>query len=48
MCSPILYRFVDGYSRQTAKLHGLTFVTRNTGDVKATGVPLLNPFEPAS
>ena len=47
-CSPDPLPVVDGLLAATAKLHGLTFVTRNTGDVKATGVPLLNPFEPAS
>jgi hypothetical protein len=29
----------------TAKVRGLTFVTRNTADLIRTGVPLLNPFE---
>ena len=28
-----------------AKVHGSTVVTRNTGDFKSFGVPLLNPFE---
>lgn len=27
----------------TALHHGLTFVTRNTADVRLTGVPLFNP-----
>ena len=29
----------------TARVHGLTLVTRNTTDLVRTGVPLLNPFE---
>ena len=36
---------VDGLLAATAKIHGLTLVTRNTADVARTGVPLLNPFE---
>jgi predicted nucleic acid-binding protein len=28
----------------TARVHGLTLVTRNTRDVARTGVPYLNPF----
>ena len=35
---------VDGLLAATAKIHGLTLVTRNTKDVIRTGVPLLNPF----
>jgi toxin FitB len=35
---------VDGLMAATAKVHGLTFVTRNIGDVARTGVRLLNPF----
>ncbi|MHB8619499.1 MAG: PIN domain-containing protein [Chloroflexota bacterium] len=37
---------VDGLMAATAKLMGLTFVTRNTADVARTGASLLNPFEP--
>ncbi|XHS77766.1 hypothetical protein ACFJGW_18915 [Burkholderiaceae bacterium UC74_6] len=29
----------------TAKVHGLTVVTRNVADFKSVGVPLLNPFK---
>jgi hypothetical protein len=29
----------------TARVRGLTLVTRNTADLARTGVPLLNPFE---
>lgn len=36
----------DGLMAATAKVHGMTFVTRNTRDVERTGVGLLNPFEP--
>jgi toxin FitB len=35
---------VDGLMAATAKVHGLTFVTRYTSDVARTGVRLLNPF----
>ena len=35
---------VDGLMAATAKVHGLTFVTRNVPDVARTGVALLNPF----
>lgn len=36
---------VDGLLAATARVHGLTLVTRNVADVARTGVPLLNPFE---
>jgi predicted nucleic acid-binding protein len=36
--------FVDGLLAATAKVHGLTLVTRNTGDVVHTGVSIINPF----
>jgi predicted nucleic acid-binding protein len=35
---------VDSLLAATAKVHGLTLVTRNTGDLRRTGVRLLNPF----
>ena len=38
---------IDGLLAATARVHGLTLVTRNTADFAATGVPLLNPFTPA-
>jgi toxin FitB len=38
---------IDGLLAATAKVRGLTLVTRNTADFVCTGVPLLNPFEPA-
>ncbi|HEX5415945.1 MAG TPA: type II toxin-antitoxin system VapC family toxin, partial [Chloroflexota bacterium] len=39
---------VDGLLAATAKVHGLTLVTRNIADVARTGVPLLNPFDDVS
>ncbi len=36
---------VDGLMAATARVHGLTVVTRNTVDFIRTGVRLLNPFE---
>lgn len=35
---------VDGLMAATAKVAGLTFVTRNVADVERTGVSCLNPF----
>jgi predicted nucleic acid-binding protein len=35
---------VDGLLAATAKILGLTFVTRNIADVEGTGVELLDPF----
>jgi len=37
----------DSLMAASARVMGLTFVTRNTADVARTGVPLLNPFEPS-
>ena len=37
---------IDGLLAATARVHRLTFVTRNTADVARTGVQLLNPFAP--
>jgi toxin FitB len=36
---------IDGLMAATAKVHGLTFVTRNVAHVSRIGVRLLNPFE---
>ncbi|KYG99944.1 type II toxin-antitoxin system VapC family toxin [Bradyrhizobium sp. DOA1] len=35
---------IDSLLAATAKVHGLTLVTRNTADIGTTGVALLNPF----
>ena len=37
---------VDGLMAASAKVLGLTLVTRNTADVVGTGVPTFNPFDP--
>ncbi|CAN5906615.1 type II toxin-antitoxin system VapC family toxin [soil metagenome] len=37
---------VDGLMAATAKVHNMTFVTRNTADVEWSGVRILNPFSP--
>jgi toxin FitB len=39
---------VDALLAATAKIHGLTLVTRNTGDLRRTGAKLLNPFADAT
>ena len=36
---------IDGLLAATAKVHGLTLVTRNVKDIARTGVSVLNPFE---
>jgi predicted nucleic acid-binding protein len=36
---------VDGLIAATARVHGLTLVTRNVRDVARTGVKVLNPFD---
>ena len=38
---------VDSLLAATAKVHGLTLVTRNVIDIAATGVAYLNPFDPS-
>ena len=35
---------IDGLLAATARVHGLTLVTRNTRDVARTGVPCVDPF----
>lgn len=35
---------IDGLLAATAKVHGLTLVTRNVADVSTTGIALLDPF----
>jgi predicted nucleic acid-binding protein len=37
---------VDSLIAATARIHGLTVVTRNTSDFEGCGVPLLNPWRP--
>jgi hypothetical protein len=37
---------INGFMAATAKVHDLTFVTRNIADIARTGVRWLNPFEP--
>jgi toxin FitB len=41
---PDLLPLVDGLLAATAKVHGLTLVTRNIADIARTGVPALDPF----
>lgn len=36
--------FIDGLLAATAKVHGLTLVTRNVSDVARTGVSTVDPF----
>ena len=36
---------IDGLLAATARVHGLTLVTRNVADVARTGVATLDPFE---
>jgi toxin FitB len=38
---------IDSLLAATAKVHGLTLVTRNVAGIVATGVPLLDPFSGA-
>ncbi len=37
---------IDSLLAATAKVHGLTLVTRNVKDVERSGVELINPFTP--
>jgi hypothetical protein len=39
---------VDGLLLAAARVHDLTFVTRNTRDVEGRGVPVLNPYDDRS
>jgi predicted nucleic acid-binding protein len=38
---------IGGLLAATAKVHGLTLVTRNVIDIAATRVAYFNPFEPS-
>ena len=44
MSVPDLLPLIDGLLAATAKVSGLTLVTRNTVDVDRTGVPIVDPF----
>jgi len=37
---------IDGLLAASARVHGWTLVTRNTADLRRSGVALLNPFAP--
>ena len=39
---------VDALMAATAKVHGMTFATRNVSDVADLGADVLNPFDPAA
>lgn len=38
--------YYDSLIAATARVHNLTLATRNTADFRATGIPLVNPWEP--
>ena len=38
---------IDGLLAATAKVHGLTLVTRNVADIATMGTPVLDPFSAA-
>lgn len=38
--------FRDSLIAATARIHGLTLVTRNTSDFEAGAIPLINPWQP--
>jgi toxin FitB len=46
MAAPDPLPVIDGLLAATAKVHGLTFATRNVGDIERTGVDYVNPFAP--
>ncbi|MCY4107585.1 MAG: type II toxin-antitoxin system VapC family toxin [Chloroflexi bacterium] len=45
LSAPRTVPVIDGFLAATAKVHGLTLVTRNTGNVYDLGANLLNPFD---
>lgn len=46
MAAKRLVSTIDAMLAATAKVHGLTLVTRNVADVADLGAPVLDPFEP--
>lgn len=48
MNAPDPLPIIDSMMAATAKVHGLTLVTRNVADLQRTGVKLLNPFRPVT
>ena len=46
MNAPDRLPVIDSLLAATAKVHGLTLVTRNVKDVERSGVDLMNPFKP--
>jgi predicted nucleic acid-binding protein len=44
MNAPRPLPIIDCLLAATAKVHGLTLVTRNVGDIGGVGIQLLNPF----
>ena len=45
LSAPRTVPVIDGFLAATAKVHGLTLVTRNIGDVNDLGANLFNPFD---
>ena len=45
MSAPDPLPLIDGLLAATAKVHGLTLITRNAADVARTGVAILDPFK---
>ena len=46
MSGPRPISIIDALMAATAKVHGLTLVTRNVSHVQGLGAKILNPFEP--
>jgi len=44
--APADRKSVDSLIAATARLHGLTIVTRNAADFDGCDIPLLNPWQP--
>jgi predicted nucleic acid-binding protein len=45
---PARWPLIDGLLAATAKVHGLTLVTRNVADITVVGVSLFDPFSAAA